>query len=225
MTAAFADLDSMVVAEEVVDPVAKARDEWMEQRHGKITASNFGLLVGEGRGKDRQFTKTGYDYLHTVIAERLGSFKFGFETRATDWGTEQESNAIECYEQCTGHSVDSGLFRFHQLTDDIGGTPDGLVGKDGCIEVKCPYNPGVHVNTTISGEVPPEYLWQCVGHLLVTGRKWCDFVSYDPRMDGDARMQVIRIGPDFVSERIVFLRERLDLAVRYVKDRFMELVP
>jgi hypothetical protein len=74
----------------------------------------------------------------------------------------------------------------------------------------------VHVNTLLTKEVPSEYEWQVVGHLLVTGRDWCDFISFDPRMEGKYRLCVIRV--ERSEARIELLKKRLEVAVGVVKE-------
>jgi hypothetical protein len=210
----LAALDEMEVESEVFDPLERQRDEWMAKRSGRFTCSKFGDLIGEGRKKDQVFSEKGLRYLRLKVAERLGSWH-SISARSMEWGTDNEAAAIRCYEARTGLQVASEPFQFIEVDDWIGGTPDGLVGDDGCIEVKCPFDPQVHVNTALTRQVPVEYVWQVLGHLLVTGRDWCDFVSYDPRIVDKAGLVVIRVDRD--EKRIEFLRERLNLAVDQCK--------
>lgn len=190
--------------------------DWRKEREGKITASSFGKVYGTGKG-NKPFTDAGFTYLHQRIAERLGSWCPQAFASSLRWGNENEAEAIDMYAKRIGQDVDSAPFRFMSLTDDIGGTPDGLVGDDGCVEVKCPHNPGVHIDTLVTGKVPKDYGWQVHGHLLVTGRQWCDFVSFDPRMDNKHRLVVIRVKrmPEVLSD----LRSRLDAGVEYVREK------
>jgi hypothetical protein len=209
------NLDEMELGEEVLDPVEVKRDEWLRKRLGKITCSRFGDLMGSGRSKDALFSQTGYSYLRRIVAERLGSW-YSVSAKAMDWGNENESKAIAEYANRFEWDVDSTPFQYFAYDDDIGGTPDGLVGGSGCLEVKCPFDPAVHVNTLLTKEVPSEYEWQVVGHLLVTGRDWCDFISFDPRMEGKHRLCVIRV--ERSEARIELLKKRLDLAVGVVRE-------
>ena len=210
----LAALDEMEVDDEVFDPVERQREEWLKKRSGRLTCSRFGELIGEGRKKDQQFTEAGMSYLRLKVAERLGSWHT-ISAASMQWGTDNESAAIRCYETRTGMAVDSEPFQFIEVDEWIGGTPDGLVGTDGCVEVKCPYDPQVHINTALTRTVPSKYVWQVWGHLLVPGRDWCDFVSYDPRIVDKAGLVVIRAERD--EKRIESLRERLNLAVDQCK--------
>jgi hypothetical protein len=209
------DLDSLVEDVEVIDKKEAAREEWLRKRAGRITCSRFGDLIGEGRSKDSVFTQTGYAYLQLLVAERLGSW-YSFGSSATQWGTENESVAIDEYRRLTGIDVDASPFNFFLYNEFIGGTPDGLVHADGAIEVKCPFNPSVHIGTLLSKAVPKEYEWQVYGHMLVTDRKWCDFISFDPRIEGKQKIAIVRVDRD--EAKIAFLKSRLELAVKVMSD-------
>jgi hypothetical protein len=214
------DLESMEEDVAIVDRDEAAREEWLRKRAGRITCSRFGDLIGEGRSKDSVFTQTGYAYLQLLVAERLGSW-YSFGSSATQWGTENESVAIDEYRRLTGNEVDSTPFNFFWYNAWIGGTPDGLVGADGTIEVKCPFNPSVHIGTLLSKTVPKEYEWQVYGHMLVTDRKWCDFISFDPRIQGKQKIAIVRVERD--EAKVAFLASRLDLAVKVMSDMMQKV--
>jgi hypothetical protein len=218
---AMIDLDSLVEDVAIVDRDEAAREEWMRKRAGRITCSRFGDLIGEGRSKDAVFTQTGYAYLQLLVAERLGSW-YSFSNSATQWGTNNEPIAIEEYQRLTGIDVDSTPFNFLEYNAFIGGTPDGLVHSDGTIEVKCPFNPSVHIGTLLSKTVPKEYEWQVHGHMLVTDRKWCDFISYDPRIEGKQKIAIVRVERD--DAKIAFLKSRLELAVKVMGEMMERLI-
>jgi hypothetical protein len=213
-------LEDMVEDVELVDPVEAKREEWLCKRLGKITCSRFPDLMSSGRAKDEVFSQTGKDYLRLLVAERLGS-SYSVSARAMEWGNENEPKAILAYANRFCVFVDNTPFRYFAYNDDIGGTPDGLVGNDGCIEVKCPFNPSVHVNTLLTNQVPKDYEWQVVGHLLVTGRSWCDFISCDPRMDGPHKLCVIRV--ERSEPRIEELKKRLILAVEEIEKMMKQI--
>lgn len=213
-------LDEMVEECELVDPVEAKREEWLLKRLGKITCSRFPDLMSSGRSKDEVFSQTGKAYLRRIVAERLGSW-YSVSAKAMDWGNDNESKAILEYAAREIVFVDNKPFQYFAYTDDIGGTPDGLVGADGCVEVKCPFDPAVHVNTLLTKEVPKEYEWQVVGHLLVTGREWCDFISYDPRIGGPQKLCVVRV--ERSEPRIAELKKRLVLAVEEVEKMMKQI--
>lgn len=205
-------LEDLVEDVEVFDPVERQREEWLQKRLGKLTCSKFGDLIGTGREKDAKFTKTGYTYLRRCVAERLGSW-YSTSAASMSWGNDNEVGAVCEYENQFGVQVDHGLYRYYEYNADIGGTPDGLVGADGCIEIKCPYDPAVHIETMLNQTVPDDYQWQVVGHLLVTGRQWCDFVSFDPRIPEADKRRLVRIRVERSLPRIELLLSRLTLAV------------
>lgn len=213
-------LADMVEDAEVFNVAERQREEWLQKRLGKITCSQFTCLMKSGRAKDDVFSQTGKAYLRRIVAETLGS-SYSISARAMDWGIENEPNAILEYGLRFCTFVDNKPFQYFAYNDRIGGTPDGLVGVDGCVEVKCPYDPSVHVNTLLSREVPEDYEWQVVGHMLVTGRDWCDFISYDPRMNGREKLCVIRV--ERSEPRITELKKNLDLAVEYVDEMLAKI--
>jgi hypothetical protein len=213
-------LDEMIEVGELVDPVEAKREEWLNKRLGKITCSRFPDLMTSGRAKDEVFSQTGKAYLRRIVAERLGSW-YSVSARAMDWGNDNEPKAILEYASREIVFVDNKPFQYFSYNDDIGGTPDGLVGTDGCVEVKCPFDPSVHVNTLLTRKVPSDYEWQVVGHLLVTGRKWCDFISFDPRIEGKHRLCVIRV--ERSEPRIAELDKRLQLAVEEVQKMISQI--
>lgn len=204
------DLESLEVLQEVIDPKEAAREAWLQQRRGKITGSNFGDLIGTGRGKDEVFTQTGLTYLRRVAAERFGSY-YVTSSKSMEWGTENEAEAIGEYSRSYGVTVNAEPFQFFEYTSAVGCTPDGIVAEDGCIEVKCPWDPAVHVNTLLTRKVPKDYEWQVIGHLLCTRRQWCDFISFDPRMVRPQRLCVIRVHRD--ASLLAFLHDRISMAV------------
>lgn len=208
-------LDDYEIAEEVIDDEERRLEEWHALRSGKLTCSRFGDLMGKGVTPAKVIPVAGYSYLKEKIAERLGSYKFSASASSLSWGHNNEPHAVLAYQETTGHEVDYDSHRFVTHSDFVGGSPDGLVGADRTLEIKCPYNPATHVETLLSLEVPGQYRWQCVGHCLVTGRPTCDFVSFDPRMDGPNRIVVIEFEP--TAGVLASLKSRLAEAVEWIQ--------
>jgi hypothetical protein len=206
-------LDELHPVQELVDPQEAERERWFELRRGKFTSSRFGDLMKRGRGKD-EWGQVALTYMYQVAAERMGSFSFGFSSSATKWGVDNEANAIAAYAAKANCTVDSTPFQFFDHKH-YGGTPDGLVGDDGVVEVKCPYSPAEHFKTFVTKTVPVQYYWQVFGHLLVTGRQWCDFISFDPRLEGPNGLVVIRVERD--QSVIDVLQKRIDQADKVIK--------
>lgn len=199
------------------DALEQSELAWLEERRGMITASKFGLVMQQGRKKDEPFSETAKSYLYEKAAERLGGYVPSMTNRAMQWGTEYEPHAIQEYAAKRQEDVIPNTHSFMRLSKWVGGTPDFLVGGAGVGEVKCPYNPGVHQRTIHEGVIPKEYLWQCHGHMLVTGRDWCDFVSFDPRLPegSEKRLCVIRLERNDVM--LESLRTKLKAANAFIE--------
>lgn len=164
-------------------------DNWISERIGKITASRIkDLNAKPKKGEALNATMT------KLLTERLTgqSQDNGFISKCMEWGIEYEPFAIAEYENLNNVFVmQTGLIN-HPTIPMSGASPDGLVGDDGQIEVKCPES-NTHTNTLLTGEIPEKYIPQITWQLAVTGRKWCDFVSYDPRFESELSLFVKRV--------------------------------
>ena len=164
--------------------------EWIAERCGKVTASRIADLMAK--------TKTGYgasrsNYMAELVAERLtGQPADRFTNDAMRWGTEQEPKARSDYEFMTDVTVETCGFIPHPTIPDSGASPDGLVGDYGLVEIKCP-NTATHIETLLSGSVPDKYVKQMHFQMACTGRLWCDFVSFDPRLPPSMQLFVQRV--------------------------------
>lgn len=189
--------------------------EWQAERLGKFTSSRIGALMTSGRRKDKFFGDTAENYIYEKVAELMtGVPHYTPETRAMEWGNEHEAEAIEKYNEVAEVKADAMGKTFIKFNDMCGGSPDGFVGDNAIIEIKCPYNSAKHIKTFITGEIDKNYLYQCQGNMLFSGRDWCDFVSYDPRMPESMRLKIIRIEKDeeicnAILERIEKATEKL----------------
>ena len=163
-------------------------EDWVADRVGKITASR----VKDISAKPRK-GKALNSIMLNLLKERLtGEVTDFYINEAMQWGIDQEPNAIASYENITGEFVvGCGLIN-HPTISMSGASPDGLIGKDGLLEAKCP-NTETHLNTILTQQVPDEYLPQITWQMACTGRKWCDFVSYDPRLPEHLQLVVIRV--------------------------------
>lgn len=164
--------------------------EWHAARLGKVTASRIADLTAR--------TRSGYgasraNYMAELITERLSGAPYErFSNAAMQWGTDTEPLARSAYEVETGNIADQIGFVVHPQIKDAGASPDGLIGDDGLIEIKCP-NSSTHMETLLSGMAPEKYTGQMYWQMACTGRKWCDFVSYDPRFPKNMRLFIKRI--------------------------------
>ena len=162
--------------------------EWFQKRLGKVTASRIADLMAK--------TKTGpgasrANYLAQLVTERLtGTPTEGFQSPAMTWGIEQEAAARAAYSARMGVLVDEVDFVDHP-TMQAGASPDGLVGDNGLIEIKCP-NTSTMLELLEDRTIPTKYRLQIQWQLAVTGRDWCDFVAFDPRLPEHLQLLVIR---------------------------------
>lgn len=153
--------------------------EWFTLRSGKVTASRVADVIAK--------TKTGVSasrakYAGELIAERLtGMPAKRFSNDAMAWGTEQEPFARKAYEFYRDTDVVEIGFVLHPTIGDCGASPDGLVDADGLLEIKCP-DTHTHIETLLCKAVPAKYVTQMMWQMACTGRQWCDFVSFDPRL-------------------------------------------
>lgn len=170
-------------------------EAWKASRVGKITASKMKCVMALSK-KDRQPLQARLDYLAELVVERLTGQSIGIPmTVAMQYGVDVEPHARAAYEAATGALVAETGFLVHPTHPFIGCSPDGLLGAEGGLELKCPYNSIVHMNTWIGG-IPDEHIAQVQGSLWVTGRKWWDFVSFDPRMPEPLRLYRQRVERD-----------------------------
>ena len=157
--------------------------EWFAARIGCLTASKAAAVLK--RGRDGKPLKAYYDLVDEIIAERTtGVATEHAFTRAMEWGVEHEDEARSRYEAERAVFVTETGFVKHPTIEYLGASPDGLVGDDGLLEIKCP-NTTTHLRRMRAGVVPEEYVPQMLVQLICTGRKWVDFVSYDPRILGE----------------------------------------
>lgn len=168
-------------------------DEWHNARLGKVTASRVADIIAK--------TKTGYSasrakYMGELLCERLtGSRGDSYQNAAMVWGVNTEPQARAAYEAALGNLVEEVGFIPHPTIQMAGASPDGLVGEDGLVEIKCPTTI-THIETLLSMNTPSQYVTQMQWQMACTGRKWCDFMSYDPRLPEDMQMYLHRITRD-----------------------------
>jgi putative phage-type endonuclease len=167
----------------IITNVNQGSREWLEMRLGKVTASRVSDVLSKGRGSAP--SKIAESYMMELIAERLtGMAKPFFENEAMRWGTETEPQARAMYE-INNDFVNVDEVAFIELNEFIGVSPDGLIGDNGMLEIKCP-NTTTQIKRALSDDYSADYKAQIQMQLWVSGREWCDFVSFDPRLNCDA---------------------------------------
>ncbi len=173
--------------------IEQGSPEWFAERSGKVTASRVADVIAK--------TKTGpsasrANYMAQLVCERLtGEVAESFTSKEMQWGTDQEPNARAAYEFRTDATVEQVGFVPHPRIADSGASPDGLVAAEGLVEIKCP-NTATHIETLLGRAVPGKYITQIQWQLASTGRAWCDYVSFDPRMPESMSLFVARVHRD-----------------------------
>jgi putative phage-type endonuclease len=184
-------------------------DAWKLERCGKIGASSIGDLMAK--------TKSGPSASRTnliarLVCERLtGAPQETYTSPAMAWGTEHEADARRAYEDRTGAFVEQTGWVPHPEIDGSGCSPDGLVGDDGLLELKCPAT-ATHIETLLTCDVDRKYILQMQWQMATCGRQWCDFGSFDPRMPENLRLFVTRVKRDdaLIAEITSEVRKALD---------------
>lgn len=203
--------------------IVQGTPEWFAARCGKVTASRVADVIAK--------TKTGYsasraNYMAELIAERLtGETAPSFSNAAMQWGTDTEPKARAAYSFIADVDVEEVGFIEHPSLGMAGASPDGLVGDVGLVEIKCP-NTATHLDTLLGQSVPAKYVTQMQWQMACTGRAWCDFASYDPRLPEPMQLFVQRVHADrdeiarLEAEVSSFLAE-LDGKVTALRARYM----
>ena len=188
-------------------------EEWFAARLGKVTASRVADVLAKIKTGESASRK---NYKMELVVQRLtGKQGESFTNAAMEWGTEQEPFARMAYEAHTGTFVKEEGFVDHPTIEGFGCSPDGIVGE-GLIEIKAP-NTANHIETVLENKAPSKYIPQMQCQMACTGAKWCDFVSFDPRVPEDLQLFVVRVERDqeYIDAMEVevkqFLSEVLDL--------------
>jgi putative phage-type endonuclease len=205
--------------------IEQRTESWLTERAGKVTASALYKVMAR--------TKTGYgadraNYHAQLVAERLtGCPADSFSNAAMQWGTDTEPQARAMYTLETGMDVIETGFWPHPSIGMTGASPDGLVGEAGLVEIKCP-NTATHIATLRGASIDRKYLLQMQWQMACTGRDWCDFASFDPRLPDEMQLHVRRVQRDadllaeIESEVTKFLAEVdqavADLTAQYRKE-------
>jgi putative phage-type endonuclease len=170
--------------------VEQRSSEWFAARLGKLTASRIADATAR--------TKSGYgasraNLMATLVCERLtGQQGESFINAAMQHGIDTEPEACSAYEFELGVTVEKVGFIDHPSIDMSGASPDGLVGSEGLVEFKCPQS-AAHIEALLSKSVPEKYVKQMQWQMACTGRKWCDFATYDPKMPQELQLWILRV--------------------------------
>lgn len=208
------DLQSLV-------PVENDTEIWKAMRRGKITASKLHHLKKNKNGSWSEMADT---YLFELAWEHITNLDASdFDgSKTTDWGLLYEPEALEEYTKRTGRKLKKAAFIAGEV-ELTGCTPDSFCGEDGMVEAKCPFTAKNHLRTVIRKIVPVEYLPQVLGQLIFSKRKWCDFISYDPRLTGVHKLAIVRVYADDYTEEMEELKSMIIDFQRYLLQTLEQL--
>jgi predicted phage-related endonuclease len=199
---------------------AQGTEEWRLERLGRLTASRIGeatARIKSGWGASRA------NLMGELIAERLtGMPTVGYTNAAMKWGSEVEPLARAAYVFFTDREVVEVGHVLHPTIAEAGASPDGLVGDDGLIEIKCP-NTATHIDTLLGKAIDGAYVAQVQFQLACcVGRRWCDWISFDPRLPASMCLFVKRIARD--DKLITALEEDARLFLTELADKLAALI-
>jgi putative phage-type endonuclease len=171
-------------------------EEWFQARLGKVTASRVADVLAKIKSGESASRR---NYKIQLVSERLtGEKQETYINQAMQDGIDREFYARERYVQQFGAVEEVGFIKHPTL--EAGASPDGMVGEDGILEIKCPMG-NTHTETLMTQDIPSKYIPQMQFQLLVTGRKWCDFVSYNPMFPENLQLFVKRVEADPVYQK------------------------
>jgi len=198
------------IGEKMIEMIEQRSDAWFEARIGKVTASKVADVIAKTQSG---FAASRANYMAQLICERLtGQREEFFTSAAMQHGTDTEPLGRAAYESLKDVLVDEVGFVPHPTIEMAGASPDGLVGDDGLLEIKCP-NTATHIDTLLSQTVPSKYNTQMQFQMACTGRLWCDFVSFDNRLPEELQLFVKRVPRDDV-----FIKQTEDAIVKFLAE-------
>jgi putative phage-type endonuclease len=198
--------------------IIQGTTEWKQLRLGKVTASRISDVMSKGKNGESASRK---NYRTELVVQRLtGEPGESFTNAAMEWGTNTEPFARAAYEAATSTCVMQVPFVNHLTISNFGCSPDGMISTNGLIEIKCP-NSTTHIEYLLDGKPPTKYVPQMQCQMAVTGRKWCDFVSYDPRLPEDLQLFVVRLERD--DEYIKAMEEEVTKFLEEVETMYKQL--
>ncbi len=193
----------------IIHDVEQNTDEWMKIRGGKFTASTFADLFA------KPSTSTYKNAINKVVFERItGELPESFSNKWMERGKELEPQAIETYELSTFNKVHR--VGFIERSEWVGCSPDGLIGTDGMIQVKCPASSTL-IEYMMSQKVPDDYMIQMQGEIWVAERKWSKFYVYHPKL----KPLIIHVERD--EKIIAEIEKQVELAIEQAKDKMHKL--
>jgi putative phage-type endonuclease len=201
--------------------IEQGTNEWHLMRLGKVTGSRVAELMAKTKSGEAASRK---NYMMELLCQRLtGKREESFNSLAMQRGTDLEPIARSFYEAANKVMAEESSFVFHSVIKAFGASPDGFVGDDGLIEIKCP-NTAQHIDFITTKKPDGKYIWQMQAQMACTGRKWCDFVSFDDRLPERLQFDSVRIWRDdekiaeMEAEIVKFLDELDALECKFKED-------
>jgi putative phage-type endonuclease len=192
----------------IIDTIEQGTPEWLALKAGKPSTSNFDKIIKNDGKPSKQSTK----YAYQLLGEKLlGYIPETYTNRAMERGNELEAEAREFYQFTNDVEVNQVAVVYKDEEKDFLASPDGLVGNDGLVEIKCPLLP-THIEYLLKNELPAKYFQQVQGQLFVTDRKWVDFISYYPSI----KPLIVRVERD--EKFIQLLEVELSLFCKELKE-------
>lgn len=185
-------------------------EEWHKARLGVISASSV---------KDIMLKTSRKSFVTKMLAEMITGERDAFVANEyMQWGIDHEDEARKAYEEKTGNKVEEVGFVYMDENKRVGCSPDGLVGKAGLIEIKCPMSK-THIGYMIEGP-PYPYIMQMQLQMMVTNRIWCDFITYDPRLPESMRLHIVRVDrdPDTINKLLCSCNATIKDIDSFLKD-------
>lgn len=191
---------------QIIKGIDQGSEQWLKLRLGVATASNFDKIITPTGKESTQFEKYALELATQTLVSEPDSI---YKNEAMQRGNALEPLARQLYQEITLNFVDE-ITMFKSDCGNFGYSPDGLIGEDGLLEIKCPLAT-THLKYLIDNKLPSEYIPQVQGGLLVSGRKWCDFVSYHPNLK-ERNMLIIRVKRD--EEFIAKLKDGIEKTIK-----------
>ncbi|MCU1305129.1 MAG: phage-related exonuclease [Candidatus Sulfotelmatobacter sp.] len=195
--------------------------EWYAARCGKVTASRVCDVLARtktGEGAPRK------NYRAELVAETMTGKPADqrYKGKELEWRSETEQFARAAYELICDATVDTVGFVVHDSVERFGASPDGLIGLDGLLEVKVPAT-ATHISYILGSIVPEEYQPQMLAQMACTGRQFCDFVSFDPRLPKEHQLFVRRFERDekkiaCMEQQVRFFLAEVDEIIRNLRE-------
>ena len=184
--------------------IVQRTPEWIEIKRGKMSASNAETIIANGKGLET--------YIYNLMAEYYSSAeKENYINADMQRGIDLEPEARLEFEFYT--NLDVQEVGFIEYNDFIGVSPDGLIGNDGLIEIKCP-NDSIYFKLLLSNNIKPEYIAQMQMQMYVTDRQYCYFVSYNPNFEKSLYIKKINRDEEMIDK----LKKGLERGTQLIKE-------